>query len=100
MRMRMTFGPARAQSDGWTILDVLRDRITPLGVPVLGSLPLGHGSEALALPIGTHEGQHLLRQPAELRHRIAHGREPEGDASAAARRVALQVRDAIARQPA
>ena len=41
------------QSDGWTILDVLRDRITPLGVPVLGGLPLGHGSEALALPIGT-----------------------------------------------
>jgi hypothetical protein len=26
------------------------------------------------------QGQHLLRQPAELRHRIAHGRNPEGDA--------------------
>ncbi len=28
---------------GWTLLDVLRDRLGDLGVPVLGGLPLGHG---------------------------------------------------------
>ena len=35
----------------WTLLDVLRDRLTDLGVPVLGGLPLGPGSPAV--PIGT-----------------------------------------------
>src|SRR5262245_28875651 len=37
------------------------------------------------------EGQHLLYQPAELRHRVAHGGNPEGDAPAAGRRKRLQV---------
>jgi hypothetical protein len=43
--------------------------------------------------------QHLLHRPAELRHRIAHGGNAEGDAPAAGRRVALQMRDAIAPRP-
>lgn len=34
---------------GWTIIDVLRDRLTELGVPVLGGLPFNHGHN-LALP--------------------------------------------------
>jgi muramoyltetrapeptide carboxypeptidase len=40
-------------SDGWTVVDVLRDRLSPLGVPILGGLPLGHGPNAIAIPVGT-----------------------------------------------
>lgn len=42
-----------APSKGCTIVDVLRDRLAELGVPVLGGLPLGHGADAVAIPIGT-----------------------------------------------
>jgi muramoyltetrapeptide carboxypeptidase len=37
----------------WTVLDVLRDRLALLGVPILGGLPIGHGSDAIAIPLGT-----------------------------------------------
>jgi muramoyltetrapeptide carboxypeptidase len=44
---------------GWNLLDVLRDRLGELGVPVLGGLPAGHGGvgadggpDQIALPIG------------------------------------------------
>ena len=37
----------------WTLLDVLRERLAPLGVPVLGGLPLGHGVDPMAVPLGT-----------------------------------------------
>ena len=37
----------------WTEIDVLRDRLGLLGVPVLGGLPLGHGERPRAVPIGT-----------------------------------------------
>src|SRR6185312_15313479 len=42
-------------ADGWpvTIVDVLRERFGALGVPVLGGLPFGHGSEQLSVPVGT-----------------------------------------------
>ncbi len=40
------------QAGGWSVIDVLRDRLAPLGVPLLGGLPLGHGRNALAVPIG------------------------------------------------
>lgn len=40
-------------SKGLTVVDVLRDRLSLLGVPVLGGLPLGHGDNVLAIPIGT-----------------------------------------------
>jgi muramoyltetrapeptide carboxypeptidase len=40
-------------ADGWTVVDVLRDRLSALGVPVLGGLPLGHGPNAIAFPVGT-----------------------------------------------
>jgi muramoyltetrapeptide carboxypeptidase len=36
-----------------TEIDVLRDRLGGLGVPVLGGLPIGHGESPVALPIGT-----------------------------------------------
>lgn len=35
-----------------TIVDLLRDHLERLGVPILGGLPLGHGREPLAVPIG------------------------------------------------
>jgi muramoyltetrapeptide carboxypeptidase len=41
------------RAGGWTVVDVLRDRLAPLGVPTLGGLPLGHGPDALAVPVGT-----------------------------------------------
>ena len=28
----------------WTAIDVLRDRLGRLGVPILGGLPIGHGA--------------------------------------------------------
>lgn len=37
---------------GWTVLDVLRDRLGALGVPVLGGLDVGHGDAPLSLPLG------------------------------------------------
>lgn len=38
---------------GWGITDVLRDRLTRLGVPVLGGLPIGHGFHPPTIPVGT-----------------------------------------------
>ena len=38
---------------GWTVIDVLRDRLGRLGVPILGGLPIGHGSDPVAVPVGT-----------------------------------------------
>ncbi len=42
-----------ASSKGVTIVDLLRDRLSPLGVPILGGLPLGHGERPVTVPIGT-----------------------------------------------
>lgn len=38
----------------WTEIDVLRDRLAQLDVPILGGLPIGHGDRPRAIPIGTH----------------------------------------------
>lgn len=38
---------------GWTVLDTLRDHLDPLGVPVLGGLPLGHIEDFVTVPLGT-----------------------------------------------
>ncbi len=45
-------GDERTQGE-WTDIDVLRDRLSQFGVPILGGLPLGHGDNPLAVPIGT-----------------------------------------------
>jgi muramoyltetrapeptide carboxypeptidase len=37
---------------GWTVLDVLRDRLGSLGVPVLGGIDVGHGDDPLSVPLG------------------------------------------------
>lgn len=36
-----------------TEIDVLRDRFAQLNVPILGGLPIGHGKNPIAVPIGT-----------------------------------------------
>jgi muramoyltetrapeptide carboxypeptidase len=36
----------------WTLDDVLRDLVTPLGVPVLAHLPVGHGARNHPVPFG------------------------------------------------
>jgi muramoyltetrapeptide carboxypeptidase len=38
--------------DPAAIEDVLRDRLCPLGVPVLGGFPFGHGSRQASIPLG------------------------------------------------
>ncbi|WP_428966830.1 S66 peptidase family protein [Micromonospora fluostatini] len=42
-------------ADGWatTVADVLTERLGDLGVPVLGGLPVGHGTNQLTVPLGT-----------------------------------------------
>jgi len=37
----------------WSLIDVLRDQLAPLRVPVLGGLPLGHGPAPSTVPLGT-----------------------------------------------
>jgi len=37
---------------GWTVVDVLRDRLHGWGVPILGGLPLGHGPDPRVAPLG------------------------------------------------
>ena len=39
-------------SGSWTIVDLLRQHLEPLGVPILGGLPLGHGANAESFPLG------------------------------------------------
>lgn len=41
-------------SDRWTFIDVLTDRLSALGVPVLGGLPIGHGPTPITVPLGSH----------------------------------------------
>ncbi len=45
--------PDATTQGNWTVLDVLRDRLARLDVPVLGGLPIGHGAHPMAVPIGT-----------------------------------------------
>jgi muramoyltetrapeptide carboxypeptidase len=42
-------------ADGWAVpvTEVLADRLGDLGVPVLGGLPIGHGTGQLTVPVGT-----------------------------------------------
>ena len=39
-------------SNAFTIVDLLREHLEPMGVPVLGGLPLGHGDEPLSTLVG------------------------------------------------
>lgn len=51
-RYHLCGSDATTQGD-WTTLDVLRDRLHRLHVPILGGLPLGHGENPEAVPLGT-----------------------------------------------
>lgn len=46
-------GPDATTQGEWTAIDVLRDRLSRLNVPILGGLALGHGENTDAVPIGT-----------------------------------------------
>lgn len=46
-------GPDATTQGEWTAVDVLRDRLHRLNVPILGGLPLGHGGNTESLPVGT-----------------------------------------------
>lgn len=46
-------GPPDPGPEDWTVVDVLLDRLSHLGVPILGGLPIGHGQGAVAMPVGT-----------------------------------------------
>lgn len=39
-------------SKGVTIVDLLRDHLSRLDVPILGGLPLGHGPHPATVPLG------------------------------------------------
>ena len=45
--------PSPDDQGDWTAIDVLRDRLSHLGVPILGGLPIGHGTNPIAVPVGT-----------------------------------------------
>ena len=48
-----TFTGCEAPADAaWTLDDVLREHLLPLGVPVLAGLPVGHGRRNHPVPIG------------------------------------------------
>ncbi len=38
---------------GASVADAITDRLAPLGVPILGGLPIGHGAQHVAVPLGT-----------------------------------------------
>lgn len=43
----------RFKSSGeFTVIDLLRDHLGQLGVPILGGLPLGHGDRPMSVPVG------------------------------------------------
>lgn len=46
-------GPDATTQGDWTAIDVLRDRLSGWGVPILGGLPIGHGEHPVAVPLGT-----------------------------------------------
>lgn len=46
------FNAAGDGSSGWTAAQAVTDRLTDLGVPVLGGLRIGHGNGQLTVPIG------------------------------------------------
>jgi muramoyltetrapeptide carboxypeptidase len=41
------------RSRGQVIIDILRDHLERLNVPVLGGLPVGHGERPVSLPSGS-----------------------------------------------
>ena len=46
-------GVSPGDQGSWTAVDVLRDRLDRLDVPIVGGLPIGHGRHPIAVPTGT-----------------------------------------------
>lgn len=46
-------GPDETTQGEWTAIDVLRDKLYRLNVPILGGLTLGHGNNTESVPLGT-----------------------------------------------
>lgn len=46
-------GPDETTQGEWTAIDVLRDKLHRLNVPILGGLALGHGENTESVPLGT-----------------------------------------------
>ncbi|MEV0288825.1 LD-carboxypeptidase [Kribbella sp. NPDC050820] len=46
-------GFENTQTNGWSLTDVLRDRLDQLAVPVLAGLPIGHRPRPTPVPLGT-----------------------------------------------
>jgi muramoyltetrapeptide carboxypeptidase len=46
-------GPDKTTQGNWTAIDVLRDRLSRLRVPILGGLAVGHGENTGSVPLGT-----------------------------------------------
>lgn len=55
---------ADPQSGKWSMIDVLGERLSSLGVPILGGLPIGHGPAPFTVPLGTQA--HLDAGAGEL----------------------------------
>jgi muramoyltetrapeptide carboxypeptidase len=43
----------REPTGKWSMIDVLGERLSSLGIPVLGGLPIGHGPAPFTVPLGT-----------------------------------------------
>ncbi len=43
---------ARSNTTSFSVEDVLRDRLSDLGIPIVSGLPFGHDGENAALPVG------------------------------------------------
>jgi muramoyltetrapeptide carboxypeptidase len=59
---------AEPEPGKWSFLDILRDRLAPLDVPILGGLPIGHGPHPPTVPLGTKA---TLDTNAGTRRRLA-----------------------------
>lgn len=44
---------AEEKPSKWSAVDIFKDQFAPLGVPVLGGLPIGHGPCPATVPLGT-----------------------------------------------
>jgi muramoyltetrapeptide carboxypeptidase len=48
------FGCEAPKDAGWSLGDILRERLSPLNVPVVAGLPIGHGATNLPWRVGVH----------------------------------------------
>jgi muramoyltetrapeptide carboxypeptidase len=49
--VRQSFLADAPQRGKWPFIDVLRDQLSRLGIPVLGGLPIGHGPHPRSIPL-------------------------------------------------